>query len=153
MGLSPQDCLRKLDQIARLAQRRLELLTANIEQAVVRLVLEAQQAPKRGRCLIPAGFDLREERGRFTMILAACSPAERCAAGCVTGSYPSEYGKRGRCACVVDVLAFFGDQLRYLHEASRVAQPRRRIGLRARLDLCRVPRGQLDSSSVAMSSP
>jgi hypothetical protein len=55
------------------------------------------------------------------MILTACASAKRCAAGRVTGSYPGEYGERGRCACVVDILAFFCDQLRHLHEAASVA--------------------------------
>jgi len=54
-----------------LAERRLKIVAADVEQAVVGLILEVQQSRKSIGSLLAAGFDLLEKLGSLMMILAS----------------------------------------------------------------------------------
>jgi hypothetical protein len=118
----PHDLVGELHQRPRLAQRSPKVLSADVEQSVVRLVLEAEQPAQQTGRLLATRHDLLHELRCLAMVLAACAPAERRTAGCVRRGDACKNRQCSGRAGVFDVAAFTSDQLRDVEELAGVLQ-------------------------------
>jgi hypothetical protein len=129
-ALTPEDGLGESDKLRCLSYRRLQILSADIEEAIVRLIFEVDQPPKGGRCCLPARLNLPQKILGFMVTLPARPTTQSLAAGGVRGSDSSQHGERCRDAQVVGVLLASG-QLCNLLKLPGVVEAPLGIGLRA----------------------
>jgi hypothetical protein len=100
-----------------------EIVAADVEKAVVSLILQRDESTQGASSLSPAGFDLFYEIRRLTVVLSARATAERPTASSIGCGDAGEYRDRRRRAAVLHVAAFASDQLGDLEELTGMVEP------------------------------
>jgi hypothetical protein len=94
-----------------LAQGCLEVLTANVEEAVVRLILEAQQPTQSFGCFRTLWLDLLNESGGLLMILTARAASKRSTTRRIRSSDSCQDGESAGGAGIFHVPGFASGHL------------------------------------------
>jgi len=122
------------DEAPRLPQRSDEVSLAQVDHAVLRRVLEVEQAAQGVRSLPAARLDSLQETLGVVVVLRSRAPPERLAACRVRGGDSCKNGKGSRDARGFRERRLGGDEIGRFEELARVREPCR--GLRRPASLC-----------------